>query len=75
MSKLFWSATKIVFIMIATTVCAGFLMWQITGDQFLGIAALVFAFYYRSNATTSENETAADIQTTTSTQSTTTKST
>lgn len=40
------SATKIVFLMTALTVCIGFFMNKVSEQAFLSIATLVFAFYY-----------------------------
>lgn len=46
MKKIYGSASKIVFIMIATTVCAAFLLGILPVDQFIPLATGAFAFYF-----------------------------
>jgi len=40
------SATKIVFIMTALTVCVAFFMGKISEQAFLQLGTMVFSFYY-----------------------------
>lgn len=44
--KIFNSATKIVFVMTAMTVCLGFFLGKVTEQAFLSLVTMVFAFYY-----------------------------
>lgn len=46
MSQLFSSATKIVLLMFAVTICAGFLMGRIDAVVFIPVATLVFGSYF-----------------------------
>lgn len=46
MKNLLTSATKLVFLTVAFTVCVGFFMNKVSEQAFLSIATLVFAFYY-----------------------------
>lgn len=46
MQKIYTSATKLVFILTALTVCAGFFLNKIPVEQFIPIVAMVFSFYY-----------------------------
>jgi hypothetical protein len=50
MKDLLSSATKIVFLLVAITICLGFFFDKITNEQFIGIAMLVMSFYYVRNA-------------------------
>lgn len=44
-----FSATKIVFVMIASTVCYAFLVNMISEQAFMGIVAMVFMAYYKGD--------------------------
>lgn len=46
MKMIFTSATKIVFLLTAVTVCAGFFFNKISEQAFLQVATAVFSFYY-----------------------------
>lgn len=46
MSTIFASASKLVFLMIAITVCIGFFMNKLTQDNFMYIATSVFSYYF-----------------------------
>ena len=46
MKQIFSSATKIVFLLTALTVCAGFFVGKISEQAFLQVATAVFSFYY-----------------------------
>lgn len=46
MQNIISSASKIVFIMMAVTVCAALFTGHITGEQFLVLAGMAFAFYF-----------------------------
>lgn len=53
---IFKSATKNVFMLVALTVCVWFILWKLSDQQFLWLAMLVFAFYYKGSTTTSDSE-------------------
>ncbi len=40
------SASKIVFIILAATACAGFILGRLPVDQFMILAMAAFAFYF-----------------------------
>lgn len=46
MSQIFSSATKIVLLMFATTMCTGFIMGRIEAVVFIPVATLVFGAYF-----------------------------
>lgn len=46
MTELFKSASKIVFIILAGTACAGFIMKLLPIDQFMILAISAFSFYF-----------------------------
>jgi len=46
MKNIYTSATKIVFILMAFTICAGFFLGKIDSQSFLTVAMLPIAFYY-----------------------------
>lgn len=52
MTNILSSATKIVFIMIALTLCIGFFIGKVDGKDFLIIVGMVFAFYYGTKSVT-----------------------
>ncbi len=45
-TEIFSSASKIVFLMVAFTVCAGFFFKLLTQDNFMYVATSVFSFYF-----------------------------
>lgn len=47
--KNLFSATKIVFIVTALTVCVAFFMGKVGEQAFLTLATMVFSFYYGKN--------------------------
>lgn len=50
MKNILTSATKIVFIMTALTVCGAFFVGKISEQAFLQLATMVFSFYYSAKA-------------------------
>ena len=60
MSKLFTSASKLVFLLLTITSCVGFLLKLLPVDQFMLLAISAFSFYFAKPTT-------PDISTTTST--------
>lgn len=59
--KLFESASKIVFIMIAFTACLGFSLGILPVDQFMLLATGAFAFYFSKPITPSTSVTTSTI--------------
>ncbi len=53
-TKLFESASKIVFIVMTLAVVAALFTGKITGDQFMVLAGMTFAFYFSSKGDTSK---------------------
>ncbi len=46
MPNIFKSSTRIVLLMFSTTLCAGFLLGRLTGEQFLGAAMVVLTAFF-----------------------------
>ena len=46
MEKIYTSASKIVFLLVALTVCVGFLIQLLPVDQFMLLAGSAFTFYF-----------------------------
>lgn len=46
MNRIYTSATKLVFIIIAITVCAAYLMGKMQTNEFMIIATGVFSYYF-----------------------------
>lgn len=46
MDKIYTSATKLVFIATALTVCVGFFLDKVPVEQFMPLAMVIFSFYY-----------------------------
>lgn len=46
MTEFFSSAAKIVFVMVAITACAAFLLGMLEGKDFMALAMMAFAFYF-----------------------------
>lgn len=51
MKQIFSSATKIVFLLTAITVCSAFFLGKISEQAFLQVATAVFSFYYGAKTT------------------------
>ena len=51
-TALFVSASKIVFLMIAVTVCAGFFVGKLDPKDFMVLAGMVFVYYFNKPAGT-----------------------
>lgn len=50
--KILSSATKIVFLLTAFTVCVGFFLNKVSEQAFLSLVTMVFAFYYSKGTET-----------------------
>lgn len=46
MKNIFESASKIVFIMLALTACAGFFLGMLESKDFMVLAGMAFTFYF-----------------------------
>ena len=46
MEKIFSSASKVVFIIITLSACAGFFLGKLEAKDFMFLAAAVFTFYF-----------------------------
>ncbi len=57
MNKIFSSASKIVFIMMTITACAGFLLKYLPVDQFMILAIACFGYYFSKPAPIPDNTT------------------
>ncbi len=44
--KIFKSASKIVFMLLATTACVGFFLGKLEGQDFMLLAGMTFTYYY-----------------------------
>jgi len=53
--EIFKSASKIVFMALAVTACAGFLMKLLPVDQFMLLATGAFAFYFSNKGSSNDN--------------------
>ena len=51
------SAQKVVFVAMATAVIAALFLGKVTGDQFLALVTMVFAFYFATPNTPSQGDT------------------
>ena len=60
MSNILSSASKIVFILVTIALVVGMFVGKISGEQFIGLATMTFAFYFGTRAK-------GDAQTTTTT--------
>jgi hypothetical protein len=49
------SASKIVFILLAVTACAGFFLGRLESKDFMVLAISAFSFYYANKGETSGN--------------------
>ncbi len=54
MDSIYKSASKIVFIMLTITACAGFLMKLLPVDQFMILAIAASSFYFSNKGTPEE---------------------
>lgn len=52
MLNFLYSVRRITLLLFALTVCAGFFVGKITGDQFIAIASVIIAFYFGQNSQT-----------------------
>ena len=52
MNNILASATKIVFIMVALTLCIWFFLGRVDWKDFLILVSMVFAFYYGTKSVT-----------------------
>jgi hypothetical protein len=55
MSKIYTSASKIVFILLAITACGGFLIGQLSPDNFMILASSAWAFYFSNKGNQKDN--------------------
>lgn len=55
MHKIYTSATKIVFMLTALSVCVGFFLKIVPVEMFMTLATMVFSFYYSNKKETPEN--------------------
>jgi hypothetical protein len=46
MSKLYTSASKLVFLALTATACAGFIIDKLPVDQFMLLCSMAFSFYF-----------------------------
>lgn len=53
-TKLFESASKIVFVGVALAVITGLFTGHITGEQFMILASMTFTFYFANKGDTSK---------------------
>jgi hypothetical protein len=54
MSKIFTSASKIVFLLIALTACVGFFIGRLEAKDFMMLASMAFAFYFANKGESAE---------------------
>lgn len=54
MTKIFSSASKIVFILLAITACAGFFLGKLEAKDFMVLAGMAFAFYFSNKGEASK---------------------
>jgi len=52
MNNILKSASKIVFILLASTACVGFIIQRLPVDQFMLLASMAFAFYFANKGET-----------------------
>jgi NADH:ubiquinone oxidoreductase subunit 2 (subunit N) len=57
MTKILSSASKIVFIMLAVTVCTGFFFGKLESKDFMVLAISAFTFYYANKGTNDPSDT------------------
>jgi len=53
MNRIFESASKIVFIMLALAACAAFLIGRLDAKDFMFLAGITFTFYFSNKGDTS----------------------
>lgn len=46
MDKIYTSASRIAFLLIVITVCAGFLLGKLDPKEFVGLAGMAFVYYF-----------------------------
>lgn len=54
MKELFRSASKIVFLMIAITVCVAFFVGKLESQHFMILASMAFTFYFANKGDNSK---------------------
>lgn len=54
MTNIFKSASKVVFLLIALTVCIGFIIGKLPVEHFIGLVSGVFAFYFSNKGSSNE---------------------
>lgn len=56
MQKIYTSASKIVFILLAITACGGFFFGKLEAKDFMVLAGMAFSFYFANKPTNSAGE-------------------
>ncbi len=54
MNKIYQSASKVVFIILTVTACAGFILDKLPVDQFMILAIAASSFYFSNKGETNE---------------------
>lgn len=54
MTKIFSSASKIVFILLAITACTAFFIGKLESKDFMVLAGMAFTFYFSNKGETSQ---------------------
>lgn len=54
MQNIIKSASKLVFLLITISACAGFFLGKLTQDNFMMLATAAFAFYFASKGDNSQ---------------------
>jgi hypothetical protein len=54
MKQIFTSASKIVFLLLALTACAGFFIGKLEAQDFMLLAGMAFAFYFSNKGDNSQ---------------------
>lgn len=55
MQKIFTSASKIVFLLLALTACLAFMIGKLEAKDFMLLASMAFAFYFANKGDQSNN--------------------
>lgn len=53
---IFKSASKVVFLLIAITVCGGFIVGILESKDFMVLASMAFTFYFANKGETNSNK-------------------
>jgi hypothetical protein len=56
MSKIFSSASKIVFLLVALTACVGFFIGKLEAKDFMVLSCMAFSFYFANKGETKTTE-------------------